>query len=394
MTWLNHERLTLYPRIFIGAYLIFYAFMTLSGTGLSDREGLPIGHDFSHYWTASALALSGEAAAVYDYSRLETARTKVFGQPKFGLPWLYPPTYLLMILPIALMPYLVSLAVCLLVTLGGYLWVIHRIAPHPLTVCLTLAFPGTFQNLIFGQNGFLSAILLGGGLLLLDLFPLTGGFILGLFTYKIHFALLIPVALIAGRRWRALAAMVISALGLALTSFIVLGSEVWMAFLRNIPFTLNLMQSPTLHWHNRPTVFSALMLSGAGLSAARIVQLIVMIGVMAAVAWVWFRGAQASTRFSVLVLGILLFPPYAAVYDLALLALPLAWLGWEGYTQGWGQGQQTLLVVGWFTPLITPIVARVTYLQMGPLVLGALLIFIIWQETIKRTHKRLSRERP
>ena len=84
-----------------------------------------------------------------------------------------------MILPLALLPYLASLVAWLLVTLSNYLLVIRRIAPHPLTPWLALAFPGTFQNFIQGQNGFLSAALLGGGLVILDRFPLTGGMLLG-----------------------------------------------------------------------------------------------------------------------------------------------------------------------------------------------------------------------
>jgi hypothetical protein len=377
MPWLNRERLTVYPRLIVAAYLIFYAYLILTGSGLIDREGFPVGRDFSHYWVASSLTLSGEPAAVYDYPRMEATRTAVFGAAQVTLPWLYPPTFLLMVLPLALIPYLASLAVCLLVTLAGYLWLVHRVSPNPLTVWLTLAFPGTFQNIIFGQNGFLSGMLLGGGLLLLDGYPLAAGFILGLLSYKPHFALLIPVALIAGRRWQALMAMVISAVGLVLASVLVLGPEVWVAFWRNLPFTVNLLQSGSLHWHNRPTVFSAVRLLGAGLTAAQIIQGGVMLGVTGVVAWVWWRRTPAAIRFSILILGILLFTPYAAVYDLAILAFPLAWLGWEGHTQGWWPGEQNLLVLGWLTPLVSPVLAKFTGLQIAPLVLAALLVLAL-----------------
>ncbi|MGD0827154.1 MAG: glycosyltransferase family 87 protein [Desulfobaccales bacterium] len=371
MSWLNQERLTVYPAIFLGVYLILYGFLTLGGSGLLDREGFPLGRDFSHYWVASSLALAGEPAAVYDSARLEAARAAVFGKPRIRLPFLYPPTYLLMILPLGLLPYLAALAVFLLFSLAGYLWLVHRVAPHRLTVWLTLAFPGTFQNFFFGQNGFLTGVLLGGGLLLLDRYPLAGGFLLGLVSYKPHLAILIPIALLAGRRWQALGAMVLAAVGLALASVLVLGSEVWAAFWKTVPSAMNLTQFP--HWYNRPTVFSAVMLSGAGPIAAWIIQGGVMLGVTAALAWVWFRGAPAAIRFPILVLGILLFAPYAAVYDLAILAFPLAWLGWEGHTQGWLPGEQNLLVLGWLTPLVTPFLAKGTGLQLAPLVLLALL---------------------
>lgn len=381
MSLLNAKRLVLYPGFFLAIFLIFYILLILTGSGLTDRQGFPIGRDFSHYWTASTLALAGEAAAVYDVQRLEAARAQVFGRSRVRLPWLYPPTFLLMILPLALMPYLASLAVFQLTTLAGYLWVIFRTAPHRSTVILTLAFPGTLQNIIFGQNGFLSGALLGGGLLLLDRFPRAAGFMLGLFTYKPHFAILIPVALIAGRCWQALLAMVISALGLAIASVLVLGPEVWLAFEQNISFATKLLQSTTLHWHNRPTLYSAVMLLNVGLRAAWTFQGGAMLLATGSVAWVWHRKAPPAVRYSVLVLSLLFFTPYAAVYDLTLLALPLAWLGWEGYTQGWQTGEQNLLIIGWLTPLITPVMAKATGLQVAPLIIATLLICTLMQKS-------------
>ena len=59
-----------------------------------------------------------------------------------------------------------------------------------------------------------------------------------------------------------------------------------------------------------------------------------MLAVAAMVIWTWSRqGIPLARRASVLVLGILLFTPFAFEYDLALLALPLAWLAWEWYTE-------------------------------------------------------------
>ena len=57
-------------------------------------------------------------------------------------------------------------------------------------------------------------------------------------------------------------------------------------------------------------------------------------------------------RHSGLVLGILLFTPYSFSYDLVLLAIPLAWLGWEGYTKEWLPGEQLFLALGWTMPFI------------------------------------------
>jgi Glycosyltransferase family 87 len=45
-------------------------------------------------------------------------------------PWHYPPSFLLLVWPLALLPYPVALAVWLGLTLALLLWVVERIAPH------------------------------------------------------------------------------------------------------------------------------------------------------------------------------------------------------------------------------------------------------------------------
>ena len=57
--------------------------------------------------------------------------------------------------------------------------VIRRIAPHRLTPFLFFGFPGVYVNFFYGQNGYLSTILLGGGLLLIDAHPFLGRSALG-----------------------------------------------------------------------------------------------------------------------------------------------------------------------------------------------------------------------
>ena len=167
--------------LFLGVYL--HKIGTMGGPKLwvssgamyrSDRVGEPVGADFTLFWAASYLSLQGNPAEVYDFSHLQAIEQQLFG-PEVGLPWPYPPTFLLMVLPLSLLPYLASLAIWLAATLAVFLIVLWRIGPHPLIFLLTLAFPGTLINFICGQNGFLSAALLGGGLLLLDRFPLVAG---------------------------------------------------------------------------------------------------------------------------------------------------------------------------------------------------------------------------
>jgi len=114
-----------------------------------------------------------------------------------------------------------------------------------------------------------------------------------------------------------------------------------------------------------------------------------MIGVTAAVIWVWVRGASPARRDSLLVLGLLLYTPHIFNYDLAMLALPLAWLGWEGYRKRYLLGEPILLALGWLLPLfLLPLQQTGMRMPIGPLVLGTLFLFT-WRRAITSTNVRI-----
>ena len=64
-----------------------------------------------------------------------------------------------------------------------------------------LAFPPVLWTIGVGQNGFLTAGLLGAATLVVDRRPVAAGLLFGALCCKPHFALLVPVALAAGGRW-------------------------------------------------------------------------------------------------------------------------------------------------------------------------------------------------
>jgi len=391
LKWFNRDRLTIYPLVFLVFYalaaIVFIASAVISGHGMADFRGRPLGADFSHYWLASSLVLAGNPAGVFNFPQFLAAEKAFFGV-HYPVPWFYPPTFLLIVSPLALLPYLPSLGLWLGLTLSGYLLVVRRIAPHPSTLLLALAFPGAFQNFFHGQNGFLSAAVLGGGLLLLDNYPLAGGFLLGLLSYKPQLAILAPVALIAARRWRALAAMLMGALILILASLLSLGTEVWIAFFHTGSLPLQLLKEGRLPVEKMITVFSAILLAGGGVRSALIVQAGLMVGVASGIIWIWRREASLAIRASALVVGALLFTPYAFPYDLAILALPLAWLGWEGFTQGWLPPEPAVLGLGWLAPLIAPLLGIIKF-QLTPLILVALFVLIMKKCQVNRTQSPL-----
>lgn len=283
----------------------------------------------------------------------------------------YPPIYLLIALPFALFPFLNSLILWGLLTLGGYLFILRRIFPHPLTLWAALAFPATFQNLIRGQNGFLSAILMGGGLLLLERAPFIGGLLLGLMVFKPNLAVLIPVALLASRRWRTLGGAAVSALGMGLISLLVFGPGIWLAYKAQLSM-IAIKLTPLFGFFYDTTTYALVGGFVSSPETARIFQFMVMGLVGLAVVWAWSRKASLANRGPILILGILLFSPHVLIYDLTLLGLALAWMASQGLEKGWLAGETHMMLLGWLLPFYSPLLAAITHIIIAPAILGGL----------------------
>jgi Glycosyltransferase family 87 len=335
--------------LFVGGYIVWSSFHKPALLDLSEK---PVGSDFLTYWAASKVARTQPPLAVFSREAISEVEREVIGAEISPRIWNYPPSFLLMVLPLSLLPYLLSFISWLAVTCCGYVYIIRRIIPKNPYAWLFLLFPGAVSNFLYGQNGFLSATFLGLGLLLLDRHPFVGGGVLGLLSYKPQMAFLIPMALTAGRCWKALAGAVISAVGLTLASLLLLGSEVWLGFFKNLPLAAGLLDKAHL-WEKMPTVLAAARSAGASHKLAMIIQAVSTALVITAVARVWSRSVSLPSRGSVLACGVILATPYAFAYDLTILALPFAWLGWEAYTKDSIAVEVCLLLVwaflAWFS---------------------------------------------
>lgn len=367
--------MTSYLFIVQGVYLI--AGGILKNGALLDLSGMPVGHDFLVFWAAGKLARGGEAAAVYSFAALHAVMKETIGAEIPRWAWNYPPTYLLFMAPLSLLPFPAALLLWSLGGLAGFLWLMRRIAPHRLAPWLFLSLPPAVYNLFAGQNGFLSVLFQGGGLLLLERHPWAAGFCLGLSTFKPHLAVIAPVALLAGRYWKALGGYALGAAGLALVSLAATGTEVWIAFGEHIRFAGEHWQSDHF-WSRMPTVYASARLSGGAVSAASLLQGAVSLAALGGVVWVWSRRPSLAYRGSALVLGTLLASPYLFSYDLALLGLPLAWLGWEAHEKREGGGK-ALLMFWWIGLYFTCFILPGKNLQLTAFLLAAIFVFTLFR---------------
>jgi len=149
--------------------------------------------------------------------------------------WHYPPTFLLAVLPLGLLAYPAALGVFTLAGAGLWAALVRRVAADRRAWIVAAAAPAGLINLLDGQNGFLTAALAGFALLLLARRPVLAGVLIGLLAIKPHLAVLFPLALLADRQWRAIAAAAITAALFAATSIAVFGWGTLFAFLHDLP---------------------------------------------------------------------------------------------------------------------------------------------------------------
>ena len=203
-----------------------------------DGHGQPIFTDFVALWTTGRMALHGAALSAYDGYALHTAEVAAIGHGFQGyLGWPYPPMFLFVVAALGMLPYAPAFLIWETATLALYAASVSTIARSRSAILFACAAPWVAADLSTGQNGFLTASLIGAILLTMEDRSVLSGIFLGLLTYKPQFGILFPFVLVADGRWRVLASAGVTAATLALLSGAVFGFETFAAFLHNLPQT-------------------------------------------------------------------------------------------------------------------------------------------------------------
>jgi alpha-1,2-mannosyltransferase len=388
--WLTPERARAWCRILAAMFLVATVLvLALSRNGL-DPLGNPLGTDFVSFWSASRLALDGQAAAVYEPAAHLAAQRALFPalQPSFYYAFFYPPSFLLICLPLALLPYSAALLVWLSTGFAALFACLRRILPQRWAILPIVAFPALLLNASHGQNGFLSAACLGWSMLLLQRRPFVAGMCLGALVFKPHLLLGAPIALLAARRWTAIAGAATSALGLIVLSWFVLGENAWHGFLRGSALARATLEQGMVEFSKLQSVFAAVRLLHGGVGLAYAVQILSAGLTCALLGYIVARRPGASAESALMVAASLLCTPFLLDYDFVCLALPIAWVMAEAQRTGWWPWEKFVLLAAYVLPLVSRPIAGWADVPMAPMVLAGLLLIVArraWAAS-RRTH--------
>jgi hypothetical protein len=232
----------------------------------------------------------------------------------------------------------------------------------------------------------LTAALFGAGTLLVDQRPATAGLLFGMLCYKPHFGLLVPIALVAGRRWKAVIGAVASAGLLVTLSVVLFGRTTWQAYLGAFfgsAVTSDFEIERHVNIFASISPFAAAQLLGLSAGHARIVQLVATLFVALLVGWVWGKNFRLPIRAAVLASGAVVAVPYALLYDLMISAIAGCWLIRAGCEGGFLPREKLALMVVYILPLFAFQTGMALHLPLGPCASALLLLLCAsraWQE--------------
>ena len=394
--WLTPTRSRAYSLILLVICALSIVGWITASNGLIDRNGKPIGTDFSSFYAAGSLALEGQAADAYDASAHHAREQRLFGADTPYYSWNYPPVFFLLAAPLALLPYSLALALFQTASFALYLWAIAAILfparqRDPVIarswLPVAAAFPAVFINLGHGQNGFLTAALLGAALARLER-PVISGLCIGLLSYKPQFGLVIPVALLAAGQWRTITSAALTTIVLAYASWLIFGADTWTAFLASTDMSRKiLLEQGSVGFEKLQSAFAAVRLWGGGIQLSYAVQGTVSALAILATAWAWHWSDNRALKSALLVAATALASPHLLDYDLVLLGPALAFLSIAMWEDGVRDYEKSLVAFIWLTPLLARTAAGLIGVPIG--LVATLTLFFL---TLRRMSKLRDRD--
>ena len=319
----------------------------LVGNWIVDGDGNNVLADFGTLWTTGALVRDHHPALAYDWDAVRQAMTALTGNDHLGrFGFHYPPPFLFVVALLAQLPYRLSFVLWVVGSTIPYASVVRAIVGRPIGWIVAFAFPALFFNSIIGQNGCLTAALIGGALLFLPARPVLSGICLGLLTYKPQYGLLFPLVLVATGQWRTIVSAAATTIALCLVSWLAFGTEAWLAFLQQAPVASQaFLSNGEASFGKIQSILALVRYAGGGERLAWIVHWIFAATIAVALVVLWRSPARYEIKAAALALGAVLATPYVFMYDLVVLAIPAAFVMRLALETGFRKAEIYALVV-------------------------------------------------
>lgn len=387
--WLTRERASRVAMIsgVIGLCMIMSLWFARHAT--LDYFGQPVGSDFAAFWNAGWIANHADAARAWDQQLLNDTVRANHGV-EYPTAWLYPPVFLLLAAPLGALPYLPALFLWQFASVVAVALLLKAILKSRHETLVALASPLTPLVLANGQNSFLTAALLGAGLLLQERRPALAGSFFGGLVYKPQLGLVIAPLLVFTRNWRAIAGAAVGAAVLVGLSFILWGAESWRAFASSLRYGRYFMEQGSVGFYKSASLFSMTRMWGAPVGIGYAVQ---SLGLLLAIWLIWHsRRAPWRVRAMAVCTTAALSTPYLLDYDMAVVAVGGAFLYAQARETGFLPYERSTLGFIWLAPLFSRPAAEFALLPFGPIAM-VLMAWSVWRRALEHRHPAVDVQR-
>jgi len=212
--------------------------------------------------------------------------------------WSYPPSMFLLMAPFGFLSFKAALALWEAGSVSALISILYRIVPNRTALLLIMTSPAAVLTIILGQSSFLTTALLIFIFSRLNKNPVLAGLLIGCLTLKPQIGVLLPVVLIAARRWRVIITASITTLSIVALTSLLFGANVWVQFYNlGMPVQTNLVLKPdTTLLSQMPTMFSFMRLLGFGVPSSLMVQGLFSVLAASLAYWAFSRYPHADKK--------------------------------------------------------------------------------------------------
>ena len=301
-----------------------------------DAAGHGIPTDFINVYSAGMLARDGVPAQAWDWGLQKQIQIAVLGQSYEGnFAWHYPPPFLFVAKALAHLPYVAAYIGWAAISFVPFAFAMRAVVGRPLGWLLAGACPVVLTNVLVGQNGFLTASLIGGFLILLPMRPILAGICLGLLSYKPQYGLLFPLVLIATAQWRAFMSAGVTVAILVAVSWLAFGTDSWQAFFHWMPMVSQaFLVEGRAPWFKLQSLYAMVRFLGGGETLGWTLQYALIAAVVVTMVVLWRSRVRYALKAAGLACGTLLVTPYLFLYDVMVLAIAVGFLVRLGLAHG------------------------------------------------------------
>ena len=376
-------------------------FWMMSTPSLRDRNGLPKGTDFLHFYTLGSLALEHRGADLYNMrTQAALAQERVPAAGYLLYVPLYGPQVSLLFAPLAALPYPAALATWLAINTLIYglccyaIWktCLHLQAQRGTAFVLAAAYPAFVHLLAWGQtSGLALACFTVAYFALRSRRAFVAGLAIGCLAFKPQLGLAAGLLFLLTWQWKMIAGALIATAAQLSTGLLYYGSSVmrdYFCHLIHVRKIYPLLEPRPYQLHSLRS-FWAMLIPQPQLAFA----LYVVSAVVVLVITIRHRrtSADLELKYSVLLIATVLVSPHLTVYDLVILA-PAFLLIADWSSGRFGQpGMQKfglLLYLCYLLPLIGPL-SQWTRFQISIPALLALLWCVVNLASSLRTDSQI-----